>query len=167
MARLRSSYVPIPLGGDVIAVFFGPYAVSGPIQGKVQDGSSVSVRAKDGFSPGSSTATPCSSPVVTPRAHPTKTISATRAMLARITGSTSPCTTVKVARSPDSSADIGSSGAMITRSRSPSASCWRAAAGSVEVPVKIIRVTEGDLEEMRRDRQFAEDGTVYYDDEKQ
>jgi Arc/MetJ family transcription regulator len=26
---------------------------------------------------------------------------------------------------------------------------------------------EGDLEEMRRDRQFAEDGTVYHDDEKQ
>lgn len=25
---------------------------------------------------------------------------------------------------------------------------------------------EGNLDEMRRDRQFAEDGTVYYDDEK-
>jgi len=25
---------------------------------------------------------------------------------------------------------------------------------------------EGDLDEMRRDRQFAEDGSVYYDDEK-
>jgi Arc/MetJ family transcription regulator len=26
---------------------------------------------------------------------------------------------------------------------------------------------EGDLDEMRRDRQFAEDGTVYYGDKKQ
>lgn len=25
---------------------------------------------------------------------------------------------------------------------------------------------EGDLDEMRRDRQFAEDGSVYYDDER-